>query len=105
MPGHGGLRLRGAPARNRSGPPALDAADFERKLKTNAQQETGRTTRQPECSHARPSQRRARLAAFEDERRRSDEWMKAIPQTDYAAIVDGLRALMQRKEAAANRCP
>jgi hypothetical protein len=34
--------------------------------------------------------------------RRSDEWMKTIPQAGYAAIVDGLRALKQRKEAAAN---
>jgi uncharacterized protein YjcR len=46
--------------------------------------------------------RAARLAAWEEQRRRSDEWMKTIPQTGYAAIVDGLRALKQRKEAAAN---
>jgi len=49
------------------------------------------------------SVRAARLAAWEEQQRRSDEWMKRIPETDYAAIVDGLRVLKQRKEAAANR--
>ena len=41
-----------------------------------------------------------RLAAWAEQQRRSDEWMKTMPQTDYGAIVDGLRALKQRKEAA-----
>jgi len=47
--------------------------------------------------------RAARLAAWKEQQRRSDEWMKTIPQTDYGAIIDQLRALKQRKEAAANR--
>jgi uncharacterized protein YjcR len=46
--------------------------------------------------------RAARLAAWAEQQRRSDEWMKTMPQTDYGAIVDGLRVLKQRKEAAAN---
>ena len=46
------------------------------------------------------SVRAARLAAWEEQQRRSDEWMKRIPETDYGAIVDNLRALKQRKEAA-----
>ena len=44
--------------------------------------------------------RAARLAA-EEKQRRSAEWMRTIPQTDYSAIIDGLRVLKQRKEAAA----
>src|SRR5437868_3870492 len=46
--------------------------------------------------------RATRLAARIEEQRRSDEWMKTIPETDYGAIVDSLRAL-KRKEAATNR--
>ena len=45
--------------------------------------------------------RAARLAsvrdAFKDQQRRSDEWIKTIPKTDYAAIVEGLRALRRAK--------
>jgi hypothetical protein len=41
--------------------------------------------------------RAARLAAvraaFKERQRLSDEWIKAVPKTDYAAIVEGLRAL------------
>src|SRR5438477_474475 len=41
--------------------------------------------------------RAARLAAFAEQQRRSAEWMKTIPQTDYGAIVDNLRALKAAK--------
>jgi hypothetical protein len=41
--------------------------------------------------------RAARLAAvraaFKERQRLSDEWIKTVPKTDYAAIVEGLRAL------------
>ena len=36
-------------------------------------------------------------AAFKEQQRRSDEWIKTIPKTDYAAIVEGLRALRRAK--------
>jgi hypothetical protein len=45
--------------------------------------------------------RAARLAAYEEQQRRSNEWMKKMPAIDYGAIIDGLRVLKQRKEAAA----
>jgi hypothetical protein len=35
--------------------------------------------------------RAARLAARLEEQRRSDEWMKTIPATDYGAICDEIR--------------
>lgn len=45
----------------------------------------------------------ARLAAnrtaLKEREQRADEWIKTVPQTDYDAIVDGLRALRQSKEA------
>ena len=41
--------------------------------------------------------RAARLAAvraaWREKQRLSDEWIKTVPKTDYAAICDGLRAL------------
>ena len=41
--------------------------------------------------------RAARLAAvraaIKEQKRLSDEWFKTVPNTDYAAIVEGLRAL------------
>jgi hypothetical protein len=52
--------------------------------------------------HSAPA-RAARLAAYEEQQRRSDEWMKTMLQKDYGAIVDGLRVLKQRKEARGNR--
>ena len=36
-------------------------------------------------------------AAFKEQQRLSDEWIKTVPKTDYAAIVDGLRALRRGK--------
>ena len=36
-------------------------------------------------------------AAFKERKRLSDEWIKTIPKTDYAAIVEGLRALRRAK--------
>ena len=45
--------------------------------------------------------RAARLAsvraAFKERQRLSDEWIKTVPKTDYAAIVEGLRALRRAK--------
>ena len=45
--------------------------------------------------------RAARLAAvraaFKERQRLSDEWIKSAPKTDYAAIVEGLRALRRAK--------
>ncbi len=64
----------------------------------------GQPGNQNAVKHGRHSApvRAARLAAGEEQQRRSEEWMKTIPQTDYGAIVDDLRAARQRKEAAAN---
>jgi hypothetical protein len=39
--------------------------------------------------------RAARLAAFEEQRRRAEEWMKTIPETDYGAICDAIRSSAQ----------
>ena len=36
-------------------------------------------------------------ASFKEQQRRSDEWIKTIPKTDYAAIIEGLRALRRAK--------
>jgi hypothetical protein len=36
------------------------------------------------------------LALNEESRRKSAEWIKTIPATDYRAICDGLRALRQK---------
>jgi hypothetical protein len=45
--------------------------------------------------------RAARLAAvraaFKERQRLSDEWIKTAPKTDYAAIVEGLRAVRRAK--------
>lgn len=38
-------------------------------------------------------------AALKKREQRADEWIKTVPQTDYRAIVDGLRALRRSKEA------
>jgi hypothetical protein len=46
--------------------------------------------------------RAARLAPYEEQQRRSDEWMRAKPQINYGRIIDGLRVLKQQKEAAGN---
>ena len=44
--------------------------------------------------------RRAELQAlFEESQRKSDEWAKMCPATDYDAIVDGLMELKRRKAA------
>ncbi len=45
--------------------------------------------------------RSAREAAWKEQQRRSEEWMKTIPPTDYGAIVEEIRALKERKEALA----
>lgn len=48
--------------------------------------------------------RAARLAAngaaSKEREQRAEEWIKIVPQTDYDAIVDGLRALRRAKAAA-----
>ena len=45
--------------------------------------------------------RAARLAAvraaWREKQRLSDEWIKTVPKTDYAAIVEGLRALAGKR--------
>ena len=38
-------------------------------------------------------------AAWREKQRLSGEWIKTVPKTDYAAIVEGLRALRRGKEA------
>ena len=47
--------------------------------------------------------RAARLAAvraaWREKQRLSDEWIKTVPKTDYAAICGGLGALRRGKEA------
>ena len=59
----------------------------------------GQPANQNAVTHGRYSApvRAVRLAAWEEQQRRSAEWMKRMPQMDHAAIVDGLRALKQRK--------
>ena len=48
--------------------------------------------------------RAARLAALQaavkERQQRLGEWFKTVPETDYNAIVDELRALRRAKEAA-----
>jgi uncharacterized protein YjcR len=48
--------------------------------------------------------RAARLAALQaamkEREQRSDAWIKTVPQTDYDAIADELRALRRAKEVA-----
>jgi hypothetical protein len=39
------------------------------------------------------------LAVYEESKRKSDEWIRLLPPTDYGAIVDHLRELKQRKAA------
>jgi uncharacterized protein YjcR len=73
---------------------ALDAADFKGRSKTNAQEEKGgQPGNQNAVKHGRFSApvRTARRAAWEDRERRSAEWMKTMPKTDYGAICDGIR--------------
>jgi hypothetical protein len=36
--------------------------------------------------------------AWREKQRLSDEWIKTVPKTDYAAIVEGLRALRRGKK-------
>ena len=47
----------------------------------------------------RAARRAAALALYEENKRRSAEWVKLCPPTDYAAIVDRLRELRRRKTA------
>ena len=42
---------------------------------------------------------RCALALYEESKRKSDEWVKLCPPTDYGAIVDHLRELRRRKAA------
>jgi len=42
----------------------------------------------------------AHRAALKEREERADECIKTVQQTDYNAIVDGLRALRRSKEAA-----
>jgi hypothetical protein len=43
-----------------------------------------------------------RQAALKEQQRRSDEWIKTVPVTDYDAICDELSALRRAKETAIN---
>ena len=36
-------------------------------------------------------------AAFKEKQKRSDEWIKSQPKTDYAAICDAIRAIPETK--------
>jgi hypothetical protein len=47
----------------------------------------------------RAARRAAALALYEESKRRSAEWVKLCPPTDYGAIVDRLRELRRRKAA------
>jgi hypothetical protein len=51
----------------------------------------------------RAARRAAVQAFYEESRRKSDEWAKMCPATDYDAIVDGLRELKRRKAGGAYR--
>ncbi|XIA63273.1 hypothetical protein ACFIOY_29375 [Bradyrhizobium sp. TZ2] len=46
---------------------------------------------------ARQAALKKQQAAWKAEQRLSDEWIKTVPETDYDAIVEGLRALRRRK--------
>jgi hypothetical protein len=41
----------------------------------------------------------ATLALYAESKRKSDEWVRLCPATDYGAIVDHLRELRRRKAA------
>jgi hypothetical protein len=41
----------------------------------------------------RAARRKAMLAMYEESRRKSDEWLKSCPHTDYGVIVDRLKEL------------
>jgi uncharacterized protein YjcR len=76
----------------------LDAAVFDRRSETNAYQEKkrgGQPGNQNAVTHGRFSAPvlTARQAAWDEQQRRSDEWIKTVPKTDYDAIVEGLRVL------------
>jgi hypothetical protein len=53
----------------------------------------GQPGNQNATTHGRHSApvRAARLAAFEEQQRRSAEWMKTMPKTDWGAICDAIR--------------
>jgi hypothetical protein len=43
--------------------------------------------------------RASALLLWRERERQRLEWIKTVPATDYAAIIDGLRALRRSKEA------
>ena len=47
----------------------------------------------------RAARRAIALALYEESKRKSDEWVRLCPATDYSAIVDHLRELRRRKAA------
>ena len=47
----------------------------------------------------RAARRAMALALYEESKRKSAEWVKLCPPTDYDAIVDRLRELRRRKAA------
>jgi hypothetical protein len=51
----------------------------------------------------RAARRAAVLALYEESKRKSDEWIRSRPPTDYGAIVDHLRELKRRKAAGPDR--
>ena len=45
------------------------------------------------CAPVRAARRAAALALHEKRKRKSDQWVKLCPPTDYGAIVDGIREM------------
>jgi hypothetical protein len=48
--------------------------------------------------HLRLAAFKEKQVAWREKQRLSDEWIKTVPKTDYAAIVEGLRALRRGKK-------
>ena len=71
------------PKRNRGGQPGNQNA----------------TTHGRHSATVRAARRAATLALNEESKRKSDEWIRSRPLTDYGAIVDHLRELKRRKAA------
>ena len=81
---------------DRYGSANSEAADFERRSETNAgaRKRGGQPGNSNAVTHGRYSapRRAERKAAAEERERHSQEWQATIPQTDYGAICDAIKA-------------
>jgi uncharacterized protein YjcR len=87
----------------------LSAAEFEEGSKRmTGRKRGGQPGNQNAVTHGRHSasfraaKRSAAQAMYEETRRKSEEWLRSCPQTDYGAIVDRLRDLMRQNAGRQN---